>query len=182
MVAYGVIKNLNIYVGVPYVSTRSTEPNGGKFAGAKGFQDLGIAVKYQALRKKTSGGELLFGGRMSIEGDETKVVCYFPRKVREIEQSGRMTLIYQHDADRSYVTLIGRAGIAEDRALKRRIWTPGHARWNPGGPDDPATVFIRFAAERIELWSAVHDVMPEPQGYSAAVLERGGEGWRLSET
>lgn len=104
------------------------------------------------------------------------------RKVREIEQSGRMTLIYQHDADRSYVTLIGRAEIVEDRALKRRIWSPGHDRWNPGGPDDPATVFMRFATERIELWSAVHGVMPEPQGYSAAVLERGGEGWRLSET
>lgn len=104
------------------------------------------------------------------------------RKVREIENTGRLTLVYQHDADRSYVTLIGRAGIAEDRALKRRIWTPGHARWNPGGPDDPATVFIRFAAERIELWSAVHDVMPEPQGYSAAVLERDGQGWRCSAT
>lgn len=58
MVAYGVIKNLNVYVGVPYVSTRSTEPNGGKLAGANGFQDLGIALKYQAFRKKTSGGEL----------------------------------------------------------------------------------------------------------------------------
>jgi general stress protein 26 len=104
------------------------------------------------------------------------------RKVREIERSGRLTLLYQHDPDRSYVTLLGRASIVEDVELKRAIWKPAHARWNPGGPDDPATVFARLVPDRIELWSAVHNVMPEPQGYSAAVLLRNGDGWRYSST
>jgi general stress protein 26 len=102
------------------------------------------------------------------------------RKVREIERSGRMTLLYQHDADRSYVALVGRASIVEDRALKRATWTPAHARWNPNGPDDPDTVYARLVTERIEIWSAVHDVMPEPQGYSAALLLRDGDGWRYA--
>src|SRR3954469_7919470 len=48
------------------------------------------------------------------------------RKVREIERTGRMTLCYQHDADRSYVALIGRATIAEDVELKRKHWQPAH--------------------------------------------------------
>lgn len=104
------------------------------------------------------------------------------RKVRDIERSGRLTLLYQHDADRSYVALVGRATIVEDRTLKRAIWTPAHERWNPGGPDDPATVFARLVPDRIELWSAVHGVMPEPQGYSAAALLRDGAGWRYSAT
>jgi general stress protein 26 len=102
------------------------------------------------------------------------------RKVREIERSGRMTLLYQHDADRSYVTLIGRASVIEDLELKRAIWKPAHYRWNPEGPEDPATVFARLVPDRIELWSAVHDVMPEPQGYSAALLLREGGGWRYA--
>jgi general stress protein 26 len=104
------------------------------------------------------------------------------RKVREIERTGRMTLLYQHDAERSYVCLVGRAEIVEDVELKRAIWTPAHNRWNPGGPEDPATVFARLTTERIELWSAVHGVLPEPQGYSAALLERDGAGWRYSTT
>jgi len=104
------------------------------------------------------------------------------RKVREIERSGRMTLFYQHDADRSYVALMGRASIAEDVELKRKIWQPAHERWNEGGPDNPATVFARLVTDRIELWSAVHDVLPEPQGYSAAVLLRDGNGWRAAAT
>jgi general stress protein 26 len=102
------------------------------------------------------------------------------RKVREIERSGRMTLLYQHDADRSYVALIGRASVIEDLELKRAIWKPAHYRWNPEGPEDPATVFARLVPDRIELWSAVHDVMPEPQGYSAALLLREGGGWRYA--
>jgi general stress protein 26 len=104
------------------------------------------------------------------------------RKVREIERSGRMTLVYQHDQDRSYVCLTGPTEIVEDRELKRSTWTPAHYRWNPSGPEDPATVYARLHAHRVELWSAVHDVLPEPQGYSAAVLLREGNGWRYVAT
>lgn len=104
------------------------------------------------------------------------------RKVREIERSGRMTWLYQHDQDHSYVSLTGPATVVEDRPLKCAIWTPAFDRWNPTGPEDPATVFARLKVERIELWSAIHNVMPEPQGYSAAVLTRCGDSWTLSAT
>jgi general stress protein 26 len=104
------------------------------------------------------------------------------RKVHEIERSGHMTLLYQHDRDSSYVCLMGPAEIVEDYELKRSTWTPAHYRWNPGGPEDPATVYVRLRAHRIELWSAVHDVVPEPQGYSAAVLLRERDGWQYSTT
>ena len=104
------------------------------------------------------------------------------RKVREVERTGRLTLLYQHDKDRSYVTLVGPAEIIDDVAFKRSVWTEAHYRWNPGGPEDPATIYLRLRAERIELWSAVHGVMPEPEGYSAALLIRENGGWRVSAT
>lgn len=104
------------------------------------------------------------------------------RKVREIERSGRLTLLYQHDKDLSYVSLIGLAYIVDDVDFKRSVWTDEHYRWNPKGPEDPATVYLRLRTERIELWSAMHDVMPAPIGYSAAVLLREGSGWRVSAT
>jgi general stress protein 26 len=102
------------------------------------------------------------------------------RKVREIERTGRLTLLYQQNESGSYVCLVGRAEIVEDLELKRRIWTPAHDRWNKGGPDNPDTVFVRLTTERIELWSAVHSVLPEPEGYSAALLLRDGGEWRYA--
>lgn len=56
MVAVGIFDKLNFYVGAPYVSTRSTVPNGGKFAGVKGFQDIYLGFKYQILNKKMENG------------------------------------------------------------------------------------------------------------------------------
>lgn len=104
------------------------------------------------------------------------------RKVREIERTGRMTLAYQDDASKGYVSLIGDASIVDDVELKRSRWVPAADRWNPGGPDDPAVVYARLQTQRIELWIAAKNVMPEPVGYSAAVLVRVGTGWRYSST
>jgi general stress protein 26 len=104
------------------------------------------------------------------------------RKVREIERSGRLTLLYQHDQRRGYVCLVGQAEIVEDLELKRSTWTPAHDRWNPGGPEDPATVYMRLRTERIEIWSAADGVTPEPAGYSAAVLLRQPDGWTKTST
>ncbi|MDF2158922.1 transporter [Algoriphagus sp. CAU 1675] len=58
MAAYGISQKLNVYLGVPFVSTNSTRPNGGKFAGVSGLQDLTIALKYEALKSQVGNGEL----------------------------------------------------------------------------------------------------------------------------
>lgn len=58
MAAIGIFDKLNLYVGLPYVRTKSSEPNGGKFEGAKGFQDLLLAVKYKALERPVGKGQL----------------------------------------------------------------------------------------------------------------------------
>lgn len=57
MIAIGIMDKLNVYIGVPYVKTESSDPNGGKFQGAKGFQDLSLAVKYQLLDKEMVNGK-----------------------------------------------------------------------------------------------------------------------------
>src|SRR5215468_571824 len=84
------------------------------------------------------------------------------RKSVEIEQSGRLTLAYQYDAGKAYVSLIGRATICNDVSAKIANWKPESYRWYPGGPADPNVVYVDFVAERIELWSSSHGVEPDP--------------------
>jgi general stress protein 26 len=101
------------------------------------------------------------------------------RKAREIARTGRLTLAYQNDADGAYVSLIGRATIVDDPAIKQAVWRPASLRWHPGGPTDPNVVLVDFTAERIELWSTPHGVMPDPaKGLWAAALSRDGGNWR----
>jgi len=103
------------------------------------------------------------------------------RKVGEIERTGRMTLVYQHDAGGAYVSLVGRAAIIDDVDVKTAIWRPASFKWHPGGPTDPNVVLIEFAAERIETWNSPHNVVPDPaKGLWAAVLARDGPGWHYA--
>ncbi len=60
MIAIGIFDRLNLLVGVPFVQTESSEPNGGYFAGAEGFQDLSLALKGQILDKQLGRGRLAF--------------------------------------------------------------------------------------------------------------------------
>jgi general stress protein 26 len=101
------------------------------------------------------------------------------RKAQEIGRTGRMTLAYQCDAENSYVALVGRAKTVDDVEVKKAIWNPASYKWHPGGPTDPNVVLIDFVADRIELWSSMHGVTPDPtKGLWAAALSRERDGWR----
>lgn len=58
MLAVGILDQLNLYVGVQYAKTESSEPNGGQLQGVKGFQDLTIALKYRAVNADLGTGKL----------------------------------------------------------------------------------------------------------------------------
>lgn len=58
MIAVGILSDLNVYIGLPYVQTSSSVPNGGRFAGAEGFQDLSIALKYRFLKRNIGQDQL----------------------------------------------------------------------------------------------------------------------------
>lgn len=57
MAAIGILDDLNFYISLPYIKTESSEPNGGKFAGVKGFQDVGFALKYRAIHRDLGPGK-----------------------------------------------------------------------------------------------------------------------------
>jgi hypothetical protein len=58
MVAIGLHKRVNFYVSVPYIKTESSDPNGGLLVGAKGFQDLNLALKFEIINKALGKGKL----------------------------------------------------------------------------------------------------------------------------
>ena len=105
------------------------------------------------------------------------------RKIGEIERTGRLTLAYQNDASAAYVTLVGRATIIDDVEVKKATWNPASLRWHPGGPTDPHVVLVEFVAERIEIWSGSHGVLPDPhKSLWAEALSREPAGWRRHQT
>ncbi len=75
MLAVGIIDKLNFYIGVPYIKTESSDPNGGQFAGARGFQDLTIALKYRIINNESETGTFSVLGGV---GFSTPISNYLP--------------------------------------------------------------------------------------------------------
>lgn len=79
MIAIGITNKFNLIVSAPYVKTESDEPNGGKLQGAKGFQDLGLVLKYQFLKKEMTGGTLSLVGAAGFSTPMTNYLSdYLP--------------------------------------------------------------------------------------------------------
>ncbi len=75
MAAVGILDNLNFFIGLPYIKTESEDPNGGRFEGAQGFQDITLAVKYRWLNKTYESGTLT---GLATVGFSTPVTNYLP--------------------------------------------------------------------------------------------------------
>lgn len=101
MIAIGVTDKLNLYVGVPYVSTSSSEPNGGKFEGAKGFQDLSLALKYEILNQPLGNGKLAL---LATGGYSTPITNYLsdyrPYSIGFGANEGSLRAIAQYRLDK----------------------------------------------------------------------------------
>jgi general stress protein 26 len=111
-------------------------------------------------------------------------VCFLTlrhsRKVTALRRSSRMTLAWHDVLRRAYAVLAGSTTVTDQVAAKRAIWQPRHDRLLPGGPADPGIVLVQLVADRIEVYDPDRGILPPPAYFNAAVLTRGGPGWRLS--
>lgn len=73
MITIGLHNKINLIVATQYVKTASSEPNGRKFAGAKGFQNISFALKTQIADLHTGKGKLAF---LSTVGFSTPMTNY----------------------------------------------------------------------------------------------------------
>lgn len=58
MIAVGITDRINFLANVPYISTKSTEPNGGKLQGAKGLGDFHVGIKGELFKDEVGPGHL----------------------------------------------------------------------------------------------------------------------------
>ena len=75
MIAIGLHDKVNLIIGAPYIKTESSEPNGGKFEGAKGFQDVSFTLKGEIVRKQLGPGRIFALAALGYSTPITNYLC-----------------------------------------------------------------------------------------------------------
>jgi general stress protein 26 len=96
-------------------------------------------------------------------------------KAADIRRDRNVRLIFHHDPDNAFVTLIGKATLHEEAAETRKRWKPAYDLISRSGAN---VAFIEVEVERMDLW--IRGITPEPFGFRTTMLERDADGaWRL---
>jgi general stress protein 26 len=98
-------------------------------------------------------------------------------KAGDVRRASEVTILFQHDPDLAFVSLIGKAALHENASETRARWKPAYNVYFPSEADRANAIFVEVEIERMELW--IRGVTPEPFGLRATVLERDAEGWLL---
>ena len=98
-------------------------------------------------------------------------------KAADMRRESEVTILFQHDPDLAFVTLIGKAALHENASETRSRWKAAYDVYFPSETDRANAIFVEIEVERMELW--IRGVTPEPFGLRATVLERDAGGWRL---
>jgi general stress protein 26 len=98
-------------------------------------------------------------------------------KAADMRRASEVTILFQHDPDHAFVSLIGKATLHENASETRNRWKPAYNVYFPSEADRANAIFVEVEIERMELW--IRGVTPEPFGLRATVLERDADGWRL---
>jgi general stress protein 26 len=99
-------------------------------------------------------------------------------KAAETRRASQVAVLFQHNTDDAYVTVIGAGSVRDSAAEVRRLWKPGYDPFFPSEADKANAIFLEVAARRLELW--IRGVTPEPFAMQTTVLERDAQGaWRV---
>jgi general stress protein 26 len=98
-------------------------------------------------------------------------------KAAAMRRASEVSILFQHDPDLAFVTMIGKPALHENASETRGRWKPAYDVYFPSEADRANAIFVEVEVERMELW--IRRVTPEPFGLRATVLERDAGGWRL---
>lgn len=76
----------------------------------------------------------------------------------EIKANPDVLLAYSNGSNK-HVSIKGKATLTADRALIKKIWSPGAQAFFPGGPDSPEVICIEVTPTGAEYWDGDNTVL-----------------------
>ena len=127
--------------------------------------DLIKDIKFGMLTHRHSSG-MMHSCPLTTQNkklDESSMLYFFISRKSEMATAlltdGNVNVSYAHPGDDSYVSVSGKATIAEDQARKEELWSSFAKAWFPGGVNDPDLALLEVSIHHAEYWDVKESKM-----------------------
>ena len=136
-----------------------------------------IRYCWLATAAETGGTNLRPMGWLLHDGENDWTVQFVTdgrsRKVADIRRASKVAIIFQHEADDAYITLIGTAALRERASEVRERWKGAYDAYFPTEPDRANAVFFEVEVEDNRRARSRNANRVEPGRDSAGFIEPG---------
>lgn len=148
-----------------------------------------LLPKFRCAMLTTIGEDGCFTRPMGVQGkpEEFHGTFWFftdrrSAKARQIERGDRTLLVFQNDAEDTYLQLNGSASIVRDTDRMKELFNPFIKTWFPDGLDDPNLTLIRFEALNGQYWTSAAGMLQVLAAFTKAVITgRPGMGGEMGD-
>ena len=127
--------------------------------------DLIKDIKFGMLTHRHSNG-MMHSSPLTTQNkslDENSTLYFFISRKSEMAgalgQDANVNVSYAHPGKDSYVSVSGKAVIAEDQAKKEELWSSFAKAWFPGGVNDPDLALLEVGIHKAEYWDVTESKM-----------------------
>jgi general stress protein 26 len=151
-----------------------------ELSGQEGLEKIGSLIKHIrfAMLTTIAPDGTLDSRPMATQDTEFDGTIWFltpedSRKVSEIADDSRVTLVYADPGDAKYITVKGHAQVSHDQAKIHELWNPMYKAWFPEGETDPGIRVLRVDVTEAEFWEASDSKIIRSIKYLAAAATKG---------
>lgn len=145
--------------------------------------------KFRSAMLTTIGSEGCFTRPMGVQGKPENfygTLWFFTDrrsgKVKQIQRGDRTVLVFQNDAEDTFLQLNGTASIVHDIDRMKELFNPFIKTWFPDGLDDPNLTLIRFEASNGQYWTSTAGMLQVLAAFTKAVVTgRPGQGGEMGD-
>ena len=133
-------------------------------------------IKFGMLTRRHSSG-MMHSCPLTTQNkelDENSMLYFFISRKSEMATAlltdANVNVSYAHPGDDSYVSVSGKAAIAEDQAKKEELWSSFAKAWFPGGVNDPDLALLEVRIHHAEYWDVKESKMVQLAKMASAAV------------
>ena len=116
--------------------------------------------------------------KLDADGNLWFLTSRSSHKTEELLKHPGVNVAYADTDSQSYVSVVGKASIVDDPAIKKELWNPIAKAWFPKGLEDPDLTVLKVNIKSAEYWDSSSSTMVQAYHIAKALItgEQNDEG------